>query len=132
MKDRVLRDFTQEDLNQVTETFHHWQTGESYKDVAGFCQSAELGELQKHDYVLTPGRYVGAVAEKDDGEPFADKMARLTTTLKAQFAESDRLDAEIKRTWRGWGMSSKEAALSNTLFEVHPQSTTPSGTRMLI
>lgn len=103
MKDRVLRDFTQDDLNQVTETFHHWQIGEGYADIAGFCRSAGLEEIQKHDYVLTPGRYVGAAAEEDDGEPFADKMARLTATLKIQFEESDRLEAEIKKNLAGLG-----------------------------
>jgi type I restriction enzyme M protein len=103
MKDRVLRDFTQEDLNQVTETFHNWQVGEGYEDIAGFCKSAELEQLQKHDYVLTPGRYVGAAAEEDDGEPFAEKMARLTTQLKTQFEESDRLEAEIKNNLAGLG-----------------------------
>lgn len=103
MKDRVLRDFTQEDLDQVTETFHNWQTGENYEDVAGFVKSANLEELQKHDFVLTPGRYVGAAAEEDDGEPFAEKMARLTGQLKGQFEESDRLEAEIKKNLAGLG-----------------------------
>lgn len=121
MKDRVLRDFTQEDLNQVTETFHNWQVGDwNNEDAAeesasvarghgvrsdqpGFCKSAELAELQKHDYVLTPGRYVGAADEEDDGEPFAEKMARLTSTLKTQFEESDRLEAEIKKNLAGLG-----------------------------
>lgn len=103
MKDRVLRDFTQDDLNQVTETYHQWQVGEGYDDVAGFCRSAKLEEIQKHDYVLTPGRYVGAAAEEEDGEPFAQKMARLTATLKTQFEESDRLEAEIKKNLAGLG-----------------------------
>ena len=103
MKDRVLRDFTEADLNKVTETFHNWQVGEGYEDVAGFCKSAELEQLQKHDYVLTPGRYVGAAAEEEDSEPFAEKMARLTSQLKAQFDESDRLEAEIKKNLAGLG-----------------------------
>jgi type I restriction enzyme M protein len=103
MKDRVLRDFTQADLDQVAETFHNWQMGEGYEDIAGFCHSATLAELQKHDYVLTPGRYVGAEAEADDGEPFAEKMARLTGQLKTQFEESDRLEAEIKKNLAGLG-----------------------------
>jgi len=97
MKDRVLRDFTQDDLNSVTETFHNWQMGEGYEDEAGFCKSAQLKELKKHDYVLTPGRYVGAAAEEDDGEPFAEKMARLTGQLKGQFEESDRLKGIIRQ-----------------------------------
>ena len=118
MKDRVLRDFTADDLNQVTETYHNWQTTTpvipaqagiqsdkegGYQDIPGFCKSAKLEELQKHDYVLTPGRYVGAAAEEDDGEPFADKMARLTATLKTQFEESDRLEKEIKNNLAGLG-----------------------------
>ncbi|MES9901874.1 MAG: N-6 DNA methylase, partial [Sedimenticola sp.] len=72
-------------------------------DVPGFCKSAKLEELQKHDYVLTPGRYVGAAAEEDDGEPFAEKMTRLTGQLKTQFEESDRLEAEIKKNLAGLG-----------------------------
>jgi type I restriction enzyme M protein len=123
MKDRVLRDFTQEDLNQVTETFHNWrragaqvprspgmdESGQttadenSYSDIPGFCASVDLAGIKKHDYVLTPGRYVGAAAEEDVGEPFADKMARLTATLKTQFEESDRLEAEIKKNLAGLG-----------------------------
>ena len=111
MKDRVLRDFTQEDLNHVTEIFHLWQCeqgmscapSEPYQDWPGFCKSATLEDIAKHDYVLTPGRYVGAAAEEDDGEPFAEKMARLTGQLKTQFEESDRLEAEIKKNLAGLG-----------------------------
>jgi type I restriction enzyme M protein len=103
MKDRVLRDFTQDDLNTVCETFHNWQVGNGYEDEAGFVKSANLEELVKHDFVLTPGRYVGAAAEEDDGEPFAEKMARLTGQLKTQFEESDRLETEIKKNLAGLG-----------------------------
>lgn len=108
MKDRVLRDFTTEDIRKISDTFHSWQRGEehfgtAYEDVPGFCKAATLEEIKKHDFVLTPGRYVGAPELEDDGEPFAEKMARLTTQLKAQFEESDRLEAEIKRNLRGLG-----------------------------
>ncbi|GGE76006.1 site-specific DNA-methyltransferase type I modification [Streptosporangium jomthongense] len=111
MRDRVLRDFTVEDIAKIADTFHAWQQsspsplagegrgeGESgYSDIAGFCKSASLDEIKKHDFVLTPGRYVGAQEQEDDGEPFAEKMARLTGQLREQFAESDRLETEIKR-----------------------------------
>lgn len=103
MKDRVLRDFTQDDLNKVTELYHNWQMGEAYEDEAGFCKSTKIEELKKHDYVLTPGRYVGAANEEDDGELFADKMTHLTTRLKTQFEESDKLEAEIKKNLAGLG-----------------------------
>ena len=97
MRDRVLRDFTAEDLAKVTDTFHAWQRGNDYEDVLGFCKSVSLEEITKHDFVLTPGRYVGAEEQEDDGEPFAEKITRLTGLLGEQFAESERLEAEIKR-----------------------------------
>ncbi len=103
MKDRVLRDFTQDDLNKICDVYHAWQTGQDYADQKGFCANADLASIQKHDYVLTPGRYVGAEEIEDDGEAFADKMARLTAQLKAQFEESDRLEAEIKKNLKGLG-----------------------------
>lgn len=103
MKDRVLRDFTSEDIAKVADTFHAWQTGADYEDVAGFCKSVTLEEIAKHDFVLTPGRYVGAAAEEDDGEPFADKMARLTGQLKEEFEESGRLEGQIRNNLAGLG-----------------------------
>tara|TARA_R110001583_G_scaffold194795_2_gene367023 strand:+ start:64 stop:1740 length:1677 start_codon:yes stop_codon:yes gene_type:complete len=103
MKDRVLRDFTSEDLSQITDAYHNWQMGEGYEDVAGFVKSVELEEIRKHEHVLTPGRYVGAADAEEDSEPFAEKMARLTAQLKGQFEESDRLEAEIKHNLAGLG-----------------------------
>ncbi|MFV7481644.1 SAM-dependent DNA methyltransferase, partial [Acinetobacter junii] len=67
------------------------------------CFSAELKDIQKHDYVLTPGRYVGTVEQENDGEPFAQKMNRLTMQLKNQFAQSTVLETEIKKNLKGLG-----------------------------
>jgi len=106
MKDRVLRDFTPADIAKIADTFHAWQRGSGYEDVPGFCKSASLEDVRAHDHVLTPGRYVGAVDAEDDGELFAAKMARLTTQLGAQFAESDRLEAQIKENLAGLGYAS--------------------------
>jgi type I restriction enzyme M protein len=103
MRDRVLRDFNPDDIRKVADTFHAWRQGENYQDEAGFCASVRFEDIEKHDFVLTPGRYVGAAEQEDDGEPFAEKMARLTEQLQAQFAESDRLEAEIKRNLGGLG-----------------------------
>ena len=103
MKDRVLRDFKPEDIKQVTDTFHNWQTGENYHDETAFCKSVDLAEIEKHDFVLTPGRYVGAAEQEDDGEPFADKMARLTAQLRTQFVQSDQLEQQIKENLKGLG-----------------------------
>lgn len=103
MKDRVLRDFTNDDIAKVANTFHAWQQDEGYEDIAGFCKSVNLADIKKHDFVLTPGRYVGAKEQEDDGEPFNEKMARLTAQLSEQFAESERLEAEIKRNLGGLG-----------------------------
>jgi type I restriction enzyme M protein len=103
MKDRVLRDFTVDDIKKVADTFHAWQLGEGYEDVAGFCYSASMDDIRKHEHVLTPGRYVGAEEQEDDGEVFADKMARLTAQLAEQFAESAKLEGEIKKNLAGLG-----------------------------
>ena len=74
-----------------------------YEDTPGFCKATKLEDIRKSDYVLTPGRYVGAAAQEVDGEPFEEKMARLTATLKDQFAESARLEAEIRKNLAGLG-----------------------------
>lgn len=109
MKDRVLRDFDdKKDIAKIVNTFHKWQQGENfegeaYQDEKGFCFSAELKDIQKHDYVLTPGRYVGAVEQEDDGEPFSEKMNRLTTQLKDQFVQSTGLEQDIKKNLKGLG-----------------------------
>ncbi|MDF2153560.1 class I SAM-dependent DNA methyltransferase [Vibrio sp. CAU 1672] len=108
MKDRVLRDFTREDIQKVADLYHAWKTGEeingvSYEDQAGFCKLATLDEITKHGFVLTPGRYVGAAEEEDDGVPFAEKMATLTAKLSEQFVESATLEAEIKKNLAGLG-----------------------------
>ncbi|HJH28224.1 MAG TPA: SAM-dependent DNA methyltransferase, partial [Methanosarcinaceae archaeon] len=104
MKDRVLRDFKDEDTGQIVDTFHDWQREwTDGNDKAGFCFSANLAAIRKHDFVLTPGRYVGAEAEEDDGIPFAEKMGALTSQLKVQFEKSDELESEIKKNLAGLG-----------------------------
>ncbi|WP_457809125.1 class I SAM-dependent DNA methyltransferase [Kushneria sp. EE4] len=103
MRDRVLRDFTDEDIAKISDTFHRWQRTDEFEDEPGFCASCDLAAIEKHDFVLTPGRYVGAAAQEEDGELFVDKMARLTAQLKDQFEESDRLEAEIKWNLGGLG-----------------------------
>ena len=103
MKDRVLRDFDPTDIKRIADTFHAWQSGTDFQDEKGFCFSAKLEDMQKHDYVLTPGRYVGAADAGEDSEPFTDKMQRLTAQLKSQFEESDRLEKAIKKNLAGIG-----------------------------
>jgi type I restriction enzyme M protein len=123
MKDRVLRDFTMEDIAKVADVFHAWKMAATdggnvdnagavidrvhhlppYQDQAGFCMSADLALIEKHDFVLTPGRYVGAADEEEDGIPFAEKMATLTEKLGEQFAESAKLEAKIKKNLAGLG-----------------------------
>jgi len=98
MVDRTHRDFAPEDIARIASAYHAWrgeeETGD-YEDVPGFCKSASLEEVRKQGYVLTPGRYVGAEVQEDDGEPFAEKMQRLTAQWREQQAEAVRLDAAI-------------------------------------
>lgn len=76
---------------------------ELHEDVKGFCYSATLEEIEKHDFVLTPGRYVGAAEQEEDTEPFSEKMERLKNRLRKQFEESGRLETEIKKNLAGLG-----------------------------
>ena len=103
MKDRVLRDFAEDDLKLVTNAFHNWQMGEGYEDVAGFVKTVKIESIRKHEHLLTPGTYVGTADTEEDSELFAEKMARLTAQLSEQFDESDRLEAEIKKNLVGLG-----------------------------
>ncbi|MDE2747615.1 MAG: class I SAM-dependent DNA methyltransferase [Chloroflexota bacterium] len=99
MRDRTHRQLTEADIGHIAATYHAWRDGsDDYADEPGFCKSASLEEIRKHDHVLTPGRYVGMAPqeEEEDAEPFADKMARLAAELRAQQSEARRLDSEIE------------------------------------
>ena len=99
MADRTHRELTDEDIDRIAGTYHAWRgdpDAGTYEDVPGFCRSATVEEVAEQGYVLTPGRYVGAEEIEDDGEPFEEKMERLVEELEGQFAESARLEKEIK------------------------------------
>ncbi len=99
MIDRVHRELTDEDFQKIAGTYHAWRGDKDagkYQDVAGFCKSATLDDIRAHGHVLTPGRYVGAEEAEDDGEPFEQKMKRLTGKLNEQFAESAKLEKAIR------------------------------------
>ncbi len=113
MVDRVHRELTDDDIARIVGAYHAWRghsplpqgegQGEGYADVPGFCKSASLEEIQRHGCVLTPGRYVGAAPQEDDGEPFTDKMAALSTQWREQQAQAAKLDAAIEDNLRKLG-----------------------------
>ena len=96
MVDRKHRDFTEEDIQMLADTFEAFQNG-TLEDMKGFCKVATTKEIAKQDYILTPGRYVGIEEQKDDGEPFEEKMDRLTSELSEMFQKSHELEDEIRR-----------------------------------
>ena len=96
MVDRKHRDFTDEDIQKLADTFTAFQDG-TLEDVKGFCAVANLQEIEKQDFILTPGRYVGIEEVEDDGEPFEEKMTRLTSELSEMFAKSHELEDEIRK-----------------------------------
>ncbi|MGH9833856.1 MAG: type I restriction-modification system subunit M [Blastocatellia bacterium] len=121
--DRVHRELTDEDIEKIVETYHEWrfddlawrgeaesagctlpaEPGSRYEDIPGFCKSTTLEEIRQHGYVLTPGRYVGAEAQEDDGEPFEEKMQRLSDTLRVQIAQASKLDETIEANLKELG-----------------------------
>ena len=97
MVTRKHRELSDEEIKQIYDTYHNWRDEKSYEDIQGFCKSASLEEVRGHEYILTPGRYVGIEDVIDDGEPFDEKMARLTVDLAVMFAKSHKLEEEIRQ-----------------------------------
>ena len=104
MVDRRHRELSEADVKKISDTYHAWRgEGEKYSDVLGFCKSAKLDEVRKHEWILTPGRYVGAEEVEEDSEVFEEKMKRLTSELSKQMEEGKRLDEEIRKNLKGIG-----------------------------
>lgn len=96
--DRVHRELSDEDISRISGAYHAWKSEDKgYQDIQGFCKSATLEEIRGQGYVLTPGRYVGIEEQEDDGEPFDEKMARLTGELSELFKRSHELEDEIRK-----------------------------------
>lgn len=102
MVTRKLREFTEEDINKVAGAFDAFRKGELEPE-KGFSAIAGLDEITKQDFILTPGRYVGIAETEDDGEPFEEKMARLTSEISKCFEESNRLQEQIKKNLEAIG-----------------------------
>ena len=99
METRTLRNLDADDIAKIAITYHSWRNKDpevAYEDVPGFCKAASLEEVATHDFVLTPGRYVGAAEVEDDGEPIEEKIGRLKAELFAEFEKSDELQATIR------------------------------------
>jgi len=104
MADRTHRELEEEDLTRIADIYHAWRgEGKEYEDIRGFCKSISLEDVKEHEYILTPGRYVGLAEEEEDLEQFEDKMKRLTSELKEQFDNSTELENRIKNNLGGLG-----------------------------
>ncbi|GHB93344.1 type I restriction-modification system subunit M [Cerasicoccus arenae] len=122
MISRTQKELLPEDIAKIAATYHNWRLDDGggmredgsivlvdrdsssiYLDTPGYCKSATLEDIRKHDYVLTPGRYVGAADIEDDGIPFETKMSEMSQTLYAQMEESAKLDEVIRKNLEGLG-----------------------------
>ena len=103
MVTRKLRELDETDISKIANTYHNYQNNENYEDVPGFCKVVTMDEIKENNFVLTPGRYVGAEEEEDDGIPFEEKMKILTSELKVQFEESHKLEDEIRKNLEAIG-----------------------------
>jgi len=104
--DRVHRELTDEELDKIAATYHAWRGEEGageYEDMPGFCKSATIDDIKKNNYVLTPGRYVGAEEVEYDGVPFDEKMTELTAKLYEQFTQARQLESTIKKNLEALG-----------------------------
>lgn len=104
MVDRRHRELSEEDIKKISDTYHNYRNlNGQYEDIQGFCKAAKLDEVREHEYVLTPGRYVGIEEQEDDGIPFEEKMEALTSELGELFAKSRQLEDEIRKNLGGIG-----------------------------
>ena len=106
MVTRKLRELTEEDIMKIAGTYDAYVAG-TLEDEKGYCAVVGMDEIEKQDYILTPGRYVGITETEDDGEPFQEKMERLTGELSELFAKSHELEAEIKKQLASIGFTIK-------------------------
>jgi type I restriction enzyme M protein len=107
MRDRTHREFTDKDIKKITDIYHNWKKKDGdYEDIKGLCKSSNLEEIEKNNWVLTPGRYVGIPEIEDDGIPYEEKMTKLVKELKEQMEKSKELDEKIKKSLEevGFGM----------------------------
>lgn len=106
MISRKQKELTDSDIAQISDTYHNWRSKEyleKYKDMPGFCKSANIQEIRKNNYILTPGRYIDFKEAEDDGVAFEEKMQQLTTTLKDQMQKAQTLDEAIKENLKKIG-----------------------------
>ena len=96
MVSRKLRELTEDDIQKIANTYKTFING-TLEDEKGYCAVVSTEEIAKQDYILTPGRYVGIEEQEDDGEPFEEKMTRLTSELSKLFEKSHELEAEIRK-----------------------------------
>ncbi|EMR05781.1 Type I restriction enzyme EcoKI M protein [Bhargavaea cecembensis DSE10] len=105
MVDRTHKELSDEDVKKIADIYHSWRGTDDmpYEDIAGFCKAATLDEVRYHEYILTPGRYVGLEEAEEDDEPFEEKMDRITAELSEQLIKSKQLEDEIREALRGIG-----------------------------
>jgi type I restriction enzyme M protein len=118
MMNRTAKELTADDIATIADTYHAWRStpeelaerikrGDSrlaqYEDQAGFCKVATNTEIKANDYVLTPGRYVGAAEQEDDGVAFETKMRELSKTLFEQMKQAEELDKAIRQNLEALG-----------------------------
>lgn len=102
MKSRKLRELSDDDIKKLGDTYDKYEAG-TLENEKGFCAVVDTAEIAKHDYILTPGRYVGIKEQEEDKEPFDEKMKRLTCELSGLFEESHKLEAEIRKQLKSIG-----------------------------
>lgn len=106
MVTRKLRELSEDDIMKIANTYEAYVEG-TLEDEKGFCAVVSTEDIAKQDYILTPGRYVGIAETQDDGEPFEEKMARLTSELGDLFEQSHKLEDEIRKQLASIGFTIK-------------------------
>ena len=106
MISRRQKELTDSDIQIIADTYHNWwgkEWKEKYKNVPGFCKSANIQEVRKNKHILTPGRYIDFKEAEEDGQAYEEKMKNLTSTLKDQMQKAKAMDEAIKASLKKEG-----------------------------
>jgi type I restriction enzyme M protein len=106
MISRRQKELTDQDIQKIADTYHNWkgkEWQEKYKDIPGFCKSANIQEIRKNNHILTPGRYIDFKEAEEDGQAFDEKMAHLTAQLREQMSKASSSDEKIKESLKKVG-----------------------------
>ena len=97
--------FTQEQISQIAENFHHWQREgyeQTYRNVPEYCYSATLEEIEAKGWSLVPSKYI-EFKSRDEGIDFDSKMKELQAEMRELLKQEEESKKDLLNLFRKLG-----------------------------